>query len=165
MSATRVSVRIALALVVVGVIGAIALYFLRPGLLPQRTDMNTKDVSATTQTINRGEYLARAGDCVACHTLPNGKPFAGGRPMPTPFGSLFAPNVTPDDETGIGKWTADDFYRMMHSGVSRDGTLVHDFLFAETARQLHVCNAPSPAATSAIPIARMIAGKVLTRFE
>jgi L-2-hydroxyglutarate oxidase len=49
--------------------------------------------------------------------------------------------------------------------VLRDGTLVHDFLFAETARQLHVCNAPSPAATSAIPIARMIAGKVLSRFE
>ena len=125
MSATRVSVRIALALVVVAVIGAIALYFLRPGLLPQRTDMNMKDVSPTTQTINRGEYLARAGDCVACHTLPNGKPFAGGRPMPTPFGSLFAPNVTPDDETGIGKWTADDFYRMMHSGVSRDGSLLY----------------------------------------
>ncbi len=49
--------------------------------------------------------------------------------------------------------------------VLRDGTLVHDFLFAETVRQLHVCNAPSPAATSAIPIARMIAGKVLVRFE
>ncbi|MGH6868842.1 MAG: L-2-hydroxyglutarate oxidase, partial [Methylocella sp.] len=49
--------------------------------------------------------------------------------------------------------------------VLRDGTLVDDFLFAETARQLHVCNAPSPAATSAIPIARMITGKVLTRFE
>ncbi|MGH6800394.1 MAG: L-2-hydroxyglutarate oxidase [Methylocella sp.] len=49
--------------------------------------------------------------------------------------------------------------------VLRDGTLAHDFLFAETARQLHVCNAPSPAATSAIPIARMIAGKVLARFE
>jgi L-2-hydroxyglutarate oxidase len=49
--------------------------------------------------------------------------------------------------------------------VLRDGTIAHDFLFAETARQLHVCNAPSPAATSAIPIARMIAGKVLARFE
>ncbi|MGH6852440.1 MAG: L-2-hydroxyglutarate oxidase, partial [Methylocella sp.] len=49
--------------------------------------------------------------------------------------------------------------------VLRDGTLAQDFLFAETARQLHVCNAPSPAATSAIPIARMIAGKVLTGFE
>ncbi|MGH6813046.1 MAG: L-2-hydroxyglutarate oxidase, partial [Methylocella sp.] len=49
--------------------------------------------------------------------------------------------------------------------VLRDGTLVHDFLFAETERQLHVCNAPSPAATSAIPIGRMIAGKVVARFE
>ena len=49
--------------------------------------------------------------------------------------------------------------------VLRDGTLVHDFLFAETARMLHVCNAPSPAATSAIPIARMIAEKVLARFS
>lgn len=123
MSAVRTSVRIALALAVVAGIAVVALYVLHPGLLPQRTDM--KEVSPTTQTINRGEYLARAGDCVACHTLPNGKPFAGGRPMPTPFGSLFVPNITPDDETGIGKWTADDFYRMMHSGVSRDGTLLY----------------------------------------
>ena len=82
-------------------------------------------VDATTQTINLGEYLARAGDCVACHTRPNGKPFAGGRAMATPFGSLYVPNITPDDETGIGKWTADDFYRMMHTGVSRDGTLLY----------------------------------------
>ena len=45
--------------------------------------------------------------------------------MPTPFGSLYVPNITPDDETGIGKWTSDDFYRMMHTGVSRDGTLMY----------------------------------------
>ena len=59
--------------------------------------------NATTQIINRGEYLARAGDCVACHTAPDGKPFAGGRAMPTPFGNLYVPNITPDDETGIGQ--------------------------------------------------------------
>jgi mono/diheme cytochrome c family protein len=74
--------------------------------------------------ISRGEYLARAGDCVACHTAPGGLVFAGGRPMATPFGSLFVPNITPDDETGIGRWTADEFYRMMHTGRSRDGTLL-----------------------------------------
>ena len=51
--------------------------------------------------------------------------FAGGRPMATPFGALYVPNITPDDETGIGKWTADDFYRMMHTGVSQDGTLLY----------------------------------------
>ena len=45
--------------------------------------------------------------------------------MPTPFGNLYVPNITPDDETGIGKWTADEFYRMMHTGVSRDGTLLY----------------------------------------
>ena len=82
-------------------------------------------MNATTQVINQGEYLARAGDCVACHTAPGGKPFAGGRAMPTPFGNLYVPNITPDDETGIGQWTADDFYRMMHTGISRDGTLLY----------------------------------------
>ena len=96
---------------------------LHPGMLPQNEGVT--EISATTQTIDRGEYLARAGDCVACHTAPEGKQFAGGRPMPTPFGSLYVPNITPDDETGIGQWTSDDFYRMMHTGVSRDGTLMY----------------------------------------
>jgi mono/diheme cytochrome c family protein len=78
-----------------------------------------------TQVIDRGEYLARAGDCVACHSEPTGKPFAGGRAMATPFGNLYVTNITPDDETGIGLWTADDFYRTMHQGISRDGTLLY----------------------------------------
>jgi len=76
-------------------------------------------------TINRGEYLARVGDCIACHTAPNGPEFAGGRAMATPFGNLYVPNITPDDETGIGQWTADEFYRMLHTGISRDGTLLY----------------------------------------
>ena len=67
----------------------------------------------TTQILLRGEYLARAGDCVACHTEPTGKLFAGGRPMATPFGAIYVPNITPDDETGIGRWTSDDFYRQV----------------------------------------------------
>ena len=74
--------------------------------------------------IARGEYLAKAGDCVACHTSPGGKLFAGGRAMLTPFGTLFTSNVTPDKETGIGKWTADQFYAMMHTGRSPDGGLL-----------------------------------------
>ncbi|MDQ2926932.1 MAG: cytochrome c [Pseudomonadota bacterium] len=79
----------------------------------------------TTDIIKKGEYLARAGDCVACHTVPGGKQFAGRRAMPTPFGNLYVPNITADDETGIGLWSADDFYRMMHTGLSRDGTLMY----------------------------------------
>src|ERR1700676_2317462 len=75
--------------------------------------------------IARGEYLAQAGDCVACHTAPGGKLFAGGRAMPTPFGTLYTSNVTPDADTGIGKWTADQFYSMMHTGRSLDGGLLY----------------------------------------
>ena len=115
--------RIVVVLVVLAAIAAGVLYALHPGMLPRK--LGAKEVNATTQVITRGEYLARAGDCVACHTDPNGKPFAGGRAMPTPFGSLFVPNITPDDDTGIGLWNADDFYRMMHTGVSRDGTLLY----------------------------------------
>ena len=72
-----------------------------------------------------GEYLARAGDCIACHTARGGEPFAGGLEMPTPFGTLYTPNITPDPETGIGKWSADDFYRALHEGKSKDGSLLY----------------------------------------
>jgi mono/diheme cytochrome c family protein len=75
--------------------------------------------------VAKGEYLAQAGDCVACHTAPGGKLFAGGRAMPTPFGTLYTSNVTPDRDTGIGKWTADQFYSMMHTGRSPDGGLLY----------------------------------------
>jgi mono/diheme cytochrome c family protein len=77
------------------------------------------------QTIKRGEYLAFVGDCVACHTVHGGPPFAGGFAMPTPFGTLYSPNITPDTQWGIGNWSADDFYKMLHTGRSRDGTLLY----------------------------------------
>jgi mono/diheme cytochrome c family protein len=75
--------------------------------------------------IKQGEYLARAGDCVACHTVRGGQPLAGGLPIPTPFGTLYTPNITPDDQHGIGRWTSDDFYRAMHTGRSKDGGLLY----------------------------------------
>ena len=72
-----------------------------------------------------GGYLARAGDCIACHTNPGGALFAGGRPMATPFGTLYTSNITPDPETGIGSWTADQFYGVMHTGRFADGGLIY----------------------------------------
>ncbi len=75
--------------------------------------------------VSNGEYLARAGDCIACHTMPEGRLFAGGRPMPTPFGTLFTSNITPDAETGIGKWNAEQFYATMHAGRFPDGGLLY----------------------------------------
>jgi mono/diheme cytochrome c family protein len=75
--------------------------------------------------IAKGEYLARAGDCIACHTAREGKIFAGGLPMKTPFGTLYTSNITPDPQNGIGTWTADQFYRLMHDGRFPDGGLIY----------------------------------------
>ncbi|TKC89703.1 c-type cytochrome [Trinickia terrae] len=90
---------------------------------------NGTAVAATPQDqaalIKRGEYLARAGDCIACHTVRGGQTFAGGLPMLTPFGTLYTPNITPDDQFGIGKWSSDDFYRALHTGRSKDGSLLY----------------------------------------
>jgi mono/diheme cytochrome c family protein len=78
-------------------------------------------LQAQQSPVQRGEYLARAGDCISCHTAKGGAPYAGGLRMDTPFGYLLAPNITPDPETGIGTWTADDFYRALHDGVNKRG--------------------------------------------
>jgi mono/diheme cytochrome c family protein len=107
------------------IVGVAFYYLANRGMLPQSQGGATATPNATTKVITKGEYLARAGDCVACHTEPGGVEFAGGRAMPTPFGNLYVPNITPDEETGIGQWTADEFYRMMHTGISRDGTLLY----------------------------------------
>jgi mono/diheme cytochrome c family protein len=77
------------------------------------------------EQVTRGEYLARVGDCMACHTVPGGAPYAGGRGIETPFGVVFAPNLTPDPATGLGRWTAAEFRRAMHNGRSRDGRLLY----------------------------------------
>ena len=77
---------------------------------------------AKAEQIKRGEYLAKAGDCIACHTQKGGKAFAGGLPIKTPFGTFYSPNITPDKETGIGRWTTDQFIRSMHEGVRADGS-------------------------------------------
>jgi len=82
-------------------------------------------LAADAELVKQGEYLARAGDCTACHTSPGGALFAGGRPMPTPFGTLYSSNITPDPASGIGMWTADQFYTMMHTGRSPDGGLIY----------------------------------------
>jgi mono/diheme cytochrome c family protein len=71
--------------------------------------------------VARGAYLARAGDCVSCHTAQGGQSFAGGLRMDTPFGYLLTPNITPDATTGIGNWSANDFYRALHQGVNKRG--------------------------------------------
>ena len=77
--------------------------------------------AADDALVKRGEYLAKAGDCIACHSAPHGKPFAGGLPMMTPMGAIYSTNITPDKDTGIGQYSEDDFRRAMREGVAKDG--------------------------------------------
>jgi mono/diheme cytochrome c family protein len=72
-------------------------------------------------TIERGRYLALAGDCQACHTIDPSRPMAGGYAVPTPFGAIYTRNITADKQTGIGTWSDDDFVRAMQQGIRKDG--------------------------------------------
>jgi alcohol dehydrogenase (quinone), cytochrome c subunit len=71
--------------------------------------------------VKKGEYLARVGDCISCHTAPHGKPYAGGLPMLTPVGAIYTTNITPDAETGIGRYTESEFAHALRRGVAKDG--------------------------------------------
>ncbi|ANS42481.1 c-type cytochrome [Serratia inhibens] len=77
------------------------------------------------QRIRHGEYLARAGDCAACHTAPGGVPFAGGLKMTTPIGAIYSTNITPDKQTGIGEYSQQEFSDALRKGVARDGTRLY----------------------------------------
>ncbi|GKX63512.1 alcohol dehydrogenase [Pragia fontium] len=75
--------------------------------------------------IKRGEYLARVGDCVACHTSKGGIPFAGGLPMVTPIGTIYSTNITPDKDTGIGNYSFEDFDQAVRHGVRKSGETLY----------------------------------------
>jgi len=94
------------------------------GLLGWRSAIAPVSLTApvySQSTIDRGRVLAAAGDCAVCHTAPGGTPNAGGRAMETPFGTLYTTNLTPDADTGLGRWSFSAFQRAMREGVSRDG--------------------------------------------
>jgi mono/diheme cytochrome c family protein len=76
--------------------------------------------AATASLLERGRYLAAAGDCQGCHTTAGGAPYAGGRPLETPFGTVLSANLTPD-ASGLKGWSADQFYRAMHEGIAANG--------------------------------------------
>lgn len=79
--------------------------------------------SSTPVSLERGAYLAAVGNCAGCHTARGGERLAGGRAIPTPFGTVFSPNLTPH-ATGLAGWSSDDFWRALHLGTSRDGRLL-----------------------------------------
>lgn len=78
-------------------------------------------VEAAPTQVERGRYLAAAADCAACHTVEDGAPWAGGVPLASPFGTIHGTNITPDAGTGIGRYTAEEFFRALTRGEARDG--------------------------------------------
>jgi mono/diheme cytochrome c family protein len=80
---------------------------------------------ASADAVRRGEYLARAADCMVCHTAPGAKPYAGGLAIPLPFGTLYTTNITPDKETGIGDYSDQDFLNAVKHGIRRDGARLY----------------------------------------
>jgi mono/diheme cytochrome c family protein len=87
-------------------------------------DHKAVSAQATEAQIAQGRYLSLAGNCMACHSTRGGTPFAGGRRIDTPFGGVYSSNLTPDPETGLGRWTPQDFWQAMHRGRSKDGRLL-----------------------------------------
>lgn len=106
------------ALILVGAAGAIA-HAWQPAIAARPASAVLPPADA--RLIARGARLAEAGDCLYCHTALHGKPFAGGLPIGTPFGTLYSTNITPDAQTGIGLWSLAAFTRALREGVSRDG--------------------------------------------
>jgi mono/diheme cytochrome c family protein len=117
-------VRYALLLAMSGILVALALTW-RPVIAPQSAPRAS---SFPTERIAQGAVLATLGDCVVCHTADGGRPFAGSRSLATPFGVLYSTNLTPDPETGLGRWPPEAFRRAMKDGVSRTGSHLYPAL-------------------------------------
>ena len=111
--------RILIGLVAAIVVAALGLYALawRPAIEPVSAAAQSFD----PELVRRGANLASLGDCNTCHTAPGGNDFAGGVPLRTPFGTIYSTNITPDPETGIGRWSEAAFRRAMREGIDREG--------------------------------------------
>ena len=121
----------AVALPLLGLAGAAAVlaWDAAPGLPASPSAVALSDPAL----IERGRVLALAGNCAGCHSTPGGAPYAGGPALRTPFGAVYAGNLTPDADTGLGRWSADDFWRALQHGRSADGRrLVPAFPYTET---------------------------------
>ncbi|NDZ15573.1 alcohol dehydrogenase [Variovorax sp. WS11] len=109
------------ALLIAAALGLVALNLRGEEPLPE----TPAAFNATPAQVERGRYLALAGNCAGCHTTRGGTPYAGGVGIETPFGTVFAGNLTPHQEAGIGRWSAAHFWRALHNGRSMDGRLLY----------------------------------------
>lgn len=106
------------------IVAGAAIWLLAANRNPDLDQASVAIANAAGQ-LAQGAYLARIGNCMSCHTARGGKAYAGGRAIPTPFGNIYTSNLTSDMKTGIGSWTNGDFWRAMHNGQSKDGSLLY----------------------------------------
>ena len=111
-------------LLIAGVIFVVAFLLLLPADAPDDVQRSVPAANADAQ-IALGKYLALAGNCAGCHTARGGALYAGGRAIETPFGSVYSSNLTPDLKSGLGSWTPENFWRALHNGKSKDGSLLY----------------------------------------
>lgn len=115
----------ALLALIVGFSTLVAIELVAFNAIDTRAIAQNPSQSVTSSDLaKRGEYLATLGNCAACHTDRGGAAYAGGKAINTPFGAVYASNITPDPQHGIGNWSADAFYRTMHQGVNAKGKLL-----------------------------------------
>ncbi|MBS9719581.1 cytochrome c [Tianweitania sp. BSSL-BM11] len=125
--------RVILALVVIGLIALVAFIY-----VPVQTTQPTTQLAADHKpAAGAGEYMMRASDCMACHTSEGGEPFAGGRAIESPMGTIWATNITPDKEDGIGNYTLDDFRAALYDGIRKDGAHLYPAMPYENYRKLN----------------------------
>jgi len=113
---------ILLAIVLIAFFGALGF-----ALVPTHTRpiASSQPPRSDAASIERGRYLAVAADCTACHTAPGGEPFAGGLALDSPLGAIYSTNITPDKDSGIGKFTLDDFDRAVRHGIDDEGVTLY----------------------------------------
>src|SRR5438105_4975993 len=114
-------IRRSIAVIVAVCIVVIAAFFVLAWHSPIDPIVPPQATSFEPELVQRGGQLAGIGNCNVCHTAPGGKSFAGGVGIPTPFGVIYSTNITPDPETGIGRWSEAAFQRSMREGVDRAG--------------------------------------------
>jgi len=125
-------VRVLLIIVALGIVCLLAMMWVPV----QRTAALALNEPQEAITLERGEYVMRAADCMACHSSADGKPFAGGHAIQSPLGDIYVTNITPDKETGIGLYTLDDFRASLVDGLRKDGVHLYPAMPYENYRKL-----------------------------
>src|SRR5690625_450634 len=108
--------RLLMFIIVVGLLLVIGMHYVPPST----TEPKPLNEPAAAITVERGELVMRAANCMSCHTASGGEPFAGGLAVASPLGTIYSTNITPDDATGIGTYSLAEFRHALYDGIRQD---------------------------------------------